>query len=77
MKVKELVAALSAFDPEMEIAILDGFNGGGQPRTINYGPAVFDEETLAEMREFDMTPDYSDLSSAPGTPIVVMGYGCY
>ena len=27
---------------DLEIAILDGFNGGGVPRTINSPPRVFD-----------------------------------
>jgi hypothetical protein len=77
MKVKDLIEQLSQFDPEMEIAILDGFNGGGQPRAINMGPCEWDAETLEEMTEFDDAPDYSDLSVPEGTAIVVMGYGCY
>jgi hypothetical protein len=77
MKVKDLIAELSELDPDMEIAILDGFNGGGQPRTINFGPTVWDHEDLEEMAEFDISPDYSDLSVPAGTPVVVMGYGCY
>lgn len=77
MKVKDIISELSSLDPDMEIAILDGFNGGGQPRTINFGPTVWDHEDLEEMSEFDMTPDYSDLGVPGGTPIVVMGYGCY
>lgn len=77
MKVKDLIEQLSSLDPEMEVAVLDGFNGGGQPRALNFGPTVWDKETLEEMTEFDMTPDYSDLSVAEGTEIVVMGYGCY
>ena len=77
MKVKELLKQLSKLDPEMEIAILDGFNGGGQPRCINFGPTVWDTDTLEEMAEFDMIPDYSDLDVNEGMPIAVMGYGCY
>jgi tRNA U34 5-methylaminomethyl-2-thiouridine-forming methyltransferase MnmC len=77
MKVKDLIAKLSALDPEMEVAILDGFNAGGQPRALNFGPTVWDKETLEEMADFDDAPDYSDLSVKEGTEIVVMGYGCY
>lgn len=77
MKVKDLIKELSALDPNMEIAILDGFNAGGQPRALNYGPTVWDKETLEEMADFDDAPDYSDLESKPGTEIAVMGYGCY
>ena len=77
MKVKELIERLSKYDPEMEVAILDGFNGGGDPRALNMGPVDWDAEVLAEMADLDDEPDYSDLSVKPGTPIVVMGYGCY
>lgn len=77
MKVADLIKELSALDPNMEVAILDGFNGGGQPRCINFGPTTWDKETLEEMAEFDDLPDYSDLSVKEGTEIVVMGYGCY
>ncbi len=37
MKAKDLARRLLE-NPEMEIMILDGFNGGGVPRTINLGP---------------------------------------
>jgi hypothetical protein len=77
MKVSELIAELSKCDPDMEVVILDGFNGGGQPRTINLGPCKWDAETLEEMADMDMEPDYSDIYSEPGTPIVIMGYGFY
>jgi hypothetical protein len=77
MKVKDLIDDLMDFDPEMEVAILNGFNGGGQPRALNFGPTIWDKETLEEMAEFDMSPDYSDLDVKEGTEIVVMGYGCY
>lgn len=77
MKVKELIERLSKYDPEMEVAILDGFNGGGDPRALNLGPVKWDAEELAEMAELGDDPDYSDLSVKSGTPIVVMGYGCY
>lgn len=77
MKISELVAKLSKYNPDMEVVILDGFNGGGQPRTINLGPCEWDDETLEEMAEMDVEPDYSDIDSKPGTPIVIMGYGCY
>ena len=77
MKISELIAQLQELDPETEVAILDGFNGGGQPRTVNFGPVLWDAEALEEMRALAMTPDYADLTSPAGTPIVVMGYGCY
>lgn len=77
MKVKELIEQLKTLDSDMEIAVLDGFNGGGQPRALNFGPTVWDAETLNEMADFEMSPDYSDLSVKDGSEIVVIGYGCY
>lgn len=77
MKVAELIAKLQKVDSELEVAILDGFNGGGQPRELNLGPVLWDQEALDEMKELNNAPDYADLKSTPGTPIVVMGYGCY
>lgn len=77
MKVRDLINSLSALDPDLEIAILDGFNGGGQPRCINFGPTTWDQETLDEMKDLEMDLDYSDLDVEEGTEIVVMGYGCY
>lgn len=65
MNVKQLIERLREYPPEMEVAILDGFNGGGAPRTINLGPTMRCEG------------DYEDLKSKPGTNIVVMGYGSY
>jgi len=40
MRVKELKKLLNEFDPEMEIAIYDGFNGQGKPRAINFDPQI-------------------------------------
>jgi hypothetical protein len=37
MKAHELAKTLLA-GPDKDIMILDGFNGGGIPRTINLGP---------------------------------------
>lgn len=70
MTVKELICRLQELDQELEVAILDGFNGGGQPRTINLVPHVYRNGRLYKL-------DYSDLESPPDSPIVVMGYGCY
>lgn len=77
MTVEELVDRLKKYPSNTEIAILDGFNGGGEPRTINLGPVLWDEERLNEMKDLDMFPDYADLNSKSGTPIVIIGYGCY
>lgn len=73
MKNKDLIEFLMKHDPEIEITILDGFNGGGCPRSINFntkfeGVAAFDGDEMA---------DYSDLDTKEGNPIIVLGYGCY
>ena len=65
MNVQQLINRLNEYPPDMEVAILDGFNGGGDPRTINMGPTLRSEG------------DYEDIKSKPGTPILVMGYGSY
>jgi len=50
--------------------VLDGFNGGGLPRTINLGPT-----------SRQITPDYAretaDCEGLVGKDVLVVGYGCY
>lgn len=70
MKVGQLIKALEAFDAKKEVMILDGFNGGGTPRTINLGPA------LREVTESD-ADEASDCEGLIGQTVVRMGYGCY
>lgn len=74
MKVKDLIARLQKLDSELEVAILDGFNGDGQPRTINFGPIV---DNGIAVYDGDARADYGDLDTLPGNDIVIMGYGCY
>lgn len=38
LTVKDLKSRLDKFDDNLEVMILDGFNGGGNPRRINIGP---------------------------------------
>lgn len=73
MTVKELIENLQQFDPDLEVAILDGFNGGGYPRQINYGPR------LEFYHRFDhsQTYDREDLVNKQATQWIIMGYGCY
>lgn len=54
--------------PDCEITILDGFNGGGNPRTINLGPR------LTNIDEYNYDTD--DIETKRGN-IIVMGYGFY
>ena len=70
MKVKELIKRLSKFDPNMDVMILDGFNGGGSPRDINFGPliqAIGKNDAAAA----------ADCEGREGEKVVSMGYGCY
>lgn len=70
MNVGELIQQLQQFDPSMEVMVLDGFNGGGSPRTINLGPSLH-----------AITEKYADMSGdcegRVGEQIVRMGYGSY
>ena len=74
MKVKELIERLRKLDGDIEVAILDGFNGAGRSRTINFGPLVFSGQPNFKGDEW---ADYSDLDTPETHPIVIMGYGCY
>jgi hypothetical protein len=70
MNVGQLIKKLEAFDPEKEVMILDGFNGGGTPRTINLGP------NLREVTKQD-ADEASDCEDLVGQTVVRMGYGFY
>ena len=74
MKVKELIKRLSEFNPEMEVAVLDGSNGGGYPREINYGPIEYRGKPDFKG---DTNADYEDLETSEGQSIVQMGFGFY
>ena len=63
-----LIAKLSKFPAGTEVAILDGFNGGGSPRTINLGPV----EHIVKRDS-----DCDDIETPIGGTIAVIGYGCY
>jgi len=71
MSVKQLIEHLSKFDDNVEVMILDGFNGQGNKRTINFTPSNLqiitpeDEETG------------SDCNDKVGNKVVLLGYGCY
>lgn len=69
MKAKDLAERL-LLDPEKEIMILDGFNGGGTPRIINFGP-IQEVITLSDA----LTAD--DCEGREGEQILIIGFGCY
>lgn len=70
MNVSELIEQLKKFDGDMEVMILDGFNGGGCPREINLGPST-SKITLWNAGES------ADCEGRAGEKIVRLGYGCY
>lgn len=70
MKVRQLVDRLSKFDPDAEIMVLDGFNGSGTPRAVNFGPG----RRVVTEDDGRVTGDCADLV---GQTIVIIGYGCY
>jgi hypothetical protein len=77
MKKSELIKILNKIEGDFEITILDGFNAGGIPRTINHGPIYWNPLDRQHTFDGDERQDYSDIDSPSGTPIIVMGYGCY
>jgi hypothetical protein len=70
MKVKDLIKELQKLNPEQRIMILDGFNGGGYPRTINLGPS----KQKITKKDADECADCEDIV---GEVVSVMGYGFY
>lgn len=67
MNVAELITRLQKFDQSTEIAILDGFNGGGSPRTVNLGPYLSKTCGL----------DLDDIETPEGCDIIILGFGSY
>lgn len=70
MTKKELLARLEKYPDDMQIMIQDGFNGGGNPREINYGPIdyVITNTDACET---------ADCESIRGKKVIVIGFGCY
>ncbi len=65
-----MIKRLSDYPKNMQVMILDGFNGGGFPREINLGP--FDRK----IKKID-AEEVADCEEIIGKKVVVMGYGCY
>lgn len=70
MTVQELIKHLSEHDLNKEVMILDGFNGGGQPREINFGPTerVITSENAGHC---------GDCEHLMGVEVLVLGFGSY
>jgi len=65
--INDLIAR--GVDPDAEIMILDGFNGGGHPREIN----LVSTHTVTE----DDANEAADCEEIVGQTVAVIGYGCY
>lgn len=69
MTISALIERLSKVDPDAQIMILDGFNGGGVPREINLGPM----DHVVTAKDVDETCDCEGLGE--GTRVFVLGFG--
>lgn len=67
----QLAEFFSKLPPETNVMVLDGFNGGGDPRFLNYGPRV----VKVDQKLIGTNGDTSFLEAGEG--LVVFGYGCY
>ena len=70
MTIAELREQLAEFPDDMEIMILDGFNGGGVPREINIHPWA---HTITD----DDAANTFDCEERAGENVIVIGYGSY
>ena len=70
MTKRELLQRLAKYDDDMEIMIMDEFNGNGAPRTINFGPVC----TTVTDEDVDET---SDCEGLVGQEVIVIGFGSY
>jgi hypothetical protein len=70
MTVHELITKLLREDMGSEIMVLDGYNGGGSPRTINLGPHKYAIDK-------DDADGVADCEGRDGEQVIVIGYGCY
>lgn len=70
MKVKDLISSLQQLNQESSIMILDGFNGGGSPRDINFGP-------IPHLITGEDSTETADCEGLVGTITFVIGYGSY
>jgi hypothetical protein len=69
MTARDLAARLME-TPDLDVMILDGFNGGGVPRTINLGPSSHIISAVEERLT-------ADCEHIVGHKVVILGYGCY
>jgi hypothetical protein len=70
MTVADLIERLRKVRQDAEIMILDGFNGGGEPREINLGPTT----VVITRSNANAAADCEELV---GQKVIILGYGCY
>jgi hypothetical protein len=70
MTIQEPIDRLMELPKDQEIMILDGFNGGGNPRTLNFGP------TRRKIYHTD-EDETTDCEGLVGESVIVLGSGCY
>lgn len=70
MKVADLIRRLQQYPADAEVMVLDGFNGGGDPRALNLGPHP---RRVTEAN----AENSGDCEDIVGEEVIVIGYGCY
>lgn len=73
MTLSELIKQLEAERKrhgDLQVMILDGFNGGGVPRELNVGPRKHQIST-------DDLENCADCEEMVGQSVIVLGYGSY
>ena len=57
-------------NPNLEVMVLDGSNGQGSPRIINFGPLL---HTITK----DHADESGDCENIVGQKVIILGFGCY
>jgi hypothetical protein len=70
MNARQLIKILQQYNPETSVMIYDGFNGGGAPRDLNYGPAI--HKITAQDAEAT-----ADCENREGQDVIIIGFGSY
>lgn len=70
MTVAQLIERLKQHPAAAQVMILDSFNGGGEPRTLNFGPIP----RVVEPENAERSADCEDLV---GQTVILLGYGFY
>jgi hypothetical protein len=67
---RQLVRLLKSLDPDKEVMIIDGENGGGYLRSITLGP------TTREIQAMDGRVT-ADCEGREGETVIALGFGVY